>query len=818
MPTDKIELNTVYISERVRESLRLASRCALTAVTAPMGYGKTTAVNWFLAGRIKSEHAVVVRINIYSDNLSLFWKSVRKAFAAEGMDFIKEYSLPTDSIGSGMLTDELCRSLAGETPCYIFLDDFHLLGNERVDAFICNLANVLPQNVHIIIASRHIFPKDSETVRLGSKLHIIGKDTLRLNHTELSVYTERCGIELTDADTDALLDISEGWFSAIYFALRAYAQSGRLPDGNCDIYEMFTTVLIDPLTEEKSEFIAVMGLADEFTSEMAEAVTGAYDVKDILSGLIKQNSFVTRLSDGLTYRFHHIMKECASRSFNKLSDKKREMYLNRYGEWYERQKDHYRAIKMFQDSGNKQSMLKVIAVDRAEQLSYFPVETIVRYISECSDSDLSKEPYAILVIMRRYFSWRMMPEMLHLRDLLTETVNGNSAMSDEERNNILGECDLVMSFTAYNDICRMSEYHRSACEKMTCTSQTMGKMGTWTFGSPSVLALFHRKNGELDNELSVMRESMPYYYKLTEGHSKGAEFVMQAEAEYLRGNMTNAAIEVEKAVHSASENEQEFILACCSFLKMRISFFGKTGAEPFSKNIKRFINPVLMTVNDVCEGYYYALTSQREKIAEWLIKDSGADILFPAKPIVEIVINRILLMNGEYTKLIARYSALLEMSSVYPYELCKLYLSLQTASAYHELGQDDKAIEYLDRAIDSAKPDGIIIPFAEYYDGLNELLPDELADKILPFAHSFKRNISEQKNSVLYSSALDELSGREKEIALLISQGYRNKDIAEKLFLTEGSVKQYINRIYSKLTLKGTAAEKRKRLISILKC
>ena len=45
MAKRKRDLNTVYISERLWESLRPISRCALTTVMAPMGYGKTTAVN-----------------------------------------------------------------------------------------------------------------------------------------------------------------------------------------------------------------------------------------------------------------------------------------------------------------------------------------------------------------------------------------------------------------------------------------------------------------------------------------------------------------------------------------------------------------------------------------------------------------------------------------------------------------------------------------------------------------------------------------------------------------------------------------------------
>ena len=57
MPKPKWNLNTIYISERLQESLRPISRCAMTTVVAPMGYGKTTAVNWYLAERARVEGA-----------------------------------------------------------------------------------------------------------------------------------------------------------------------------------------------------------------------------------------------------------------------------------------------------------------------------------------------------------------------------------------------------------------------------------------------------------------------------------------------------------------------------------------------------------------------------------------------------------------------------------------------------------------------------------------------------------------------------------------------------------------------------------------
>ena len=82
------DLNTVYISERLKECLRPLSRCALTTVVAPMGYGKTTAVNWYLGERERLESARIIRISVYSDNLAIFWKSVQDAFLHAGLSLL----------------------------------------------------------------------------------------------------------------------------------------------------------------------------------------------------------------------------------------------------------------------------------------------------------------------------------------------------------------------------------------------------------------------------------------------------------------------------------------------------------------------------------------------------------------------------------------------------------------------------------------------------------------------------------------------------------------------------------------------------------
>lgn len=203
MPKRKWNLNTVYMSERMQESLRPISRYALTTVVAPMGYGKTTAVNWYLNERARAEDPLTIFISVYSDNLAIFWKSVQDAFCHAGLELLRGYPCPADAAGGSLLTDDLCHALAGERPCYIFIDDFHLLTDGRAAAYLCTLAGRLPENVHLIVASRDRFLPVGEIVRLGRRIYQIGTEQLRLNHTELAVYAHRCGTALSDEQVEA---------------------------------------------------------------------------------------------------------------------------------------------------------------------------------------------------------------------------------------------------------------------------------------------------------------------------------------------------------------------------------------------------------------------------------------------------------------------------------------------------------------------------------------------------------------------------------------------------------------------------------------
>ena len=683
--------------------------------------------------------------------------------------------------------------------------------------------------MHLIVASRNHFISDDWIVRRGGRLHRIEIDDLRLNAGELSAYIRRCGTSLTDSQLEQLLKSSEGWFAAVYLNLCSFSKSGELPGKTSDIYQMFSASMLNPLPEDRKEFLSAMGLADEFTEEMAEFITKREDVHQILKMLTRQNAFVTCLNDGQTYRFHHMMKECAFRAFRTLDDSRQAFYYERYGAWYEKHGAYIHALSAYRRNQNFAAILRVVQKDAGILLASLKPEEVLEVLNRCPVSVLKEYPLAILVLMRCMFNWKNIPKMLELKALLLASIREHPKLSEEEKGNLLGECDLIQSFLMYNDISRMSQFHRSASEKMTRPAISIRSDGGWTFGSPSVLMMFHRKSGDLDKELEEMNQCMPHYYKITNGHGQGAETIMSAEAHFMRGNFVDAHIALEKAYTQIQGNGQESIALCCDFLAQRLSICMdikmRNTFEERRKELLQGHNTTWVNIFDSTCAYYYAVTGQTERIpalfgAHML---STVNFLAPGRPMMEMIENQVYLAQGEYSKVIGRSESILAMCQALHYDLVALHVQIQLLAANWKLGKTEQALELLRRSLSQAFPDGILMPFVENYPYIEELLKgsffginENFLFRITRMGKEWEMRCNQLKKEEAYPPVFKVLSDRELEITELMAKHMSNKEIAQSLFLSEGTVKQYINQIYSKLQIPGDVRVKRKYLLEMM--
>ena len=150
------------------------------------------------------------------------------------------------------------------------------------------------------------------------------------------------------------------------------------------------------------------------------------------------------------------------------------------------------------------------------------------------------------------------------------------------------------------------------------------------------------------------------------------------------------------------------------------------------------------------------------------------------------------------------------------YALVALHVRIQAAAAYELLGKHQEARDLLTWALADAEPDGFVMPFVENYRYLGPLLTQEIQGGLVQKIVELGEAAQQRKNRTARPMMFTALTEREYEIVLLMAERLTNREIAGKLFLSEGSVKQYINQIYSKLQIEGDARSKRRRLLALL--
>ncbi len=821
MPRYAKDINAIYISERMQENLRHIKDSAMTSIVAPMGYGKTTAALWYLEECRQRGHQVF-RVNIYSADVNLFWQSFCRAFRGtvlgqrlEGMDF------PASQTAVNMLIQDMIDHLSTlEKDLFLLIDDCHLMEDERVFSMLFALCDIPTSKLHMIVISRSVVFMQGEELHLGNRLFKITADDMRLNRTELAAYLRRCGVDLPEADFERLFLNSEGWFSCIYLNLRNYEKSGALLSKGEDIYSMIGEVLYTGYDADQQQFLLDMCTADEFTAQQAAFITENPATREIIRSIAQNNAFVRYLPDTDTYRFHHMLRAYAEQRFAQLPEARRRSLRLRYGMWHESVGQYLQAIHFYGKADALPHVLHVIGLDRGVQLASIHPDSILEFLDRCSQEVLIAEPQALLVLMRRLFSWRQIPKMLELKELLLKSAH-RPGLTAQERDNLLGECDLVMSFLGYNDITAMSALHQKAAALMTRSAISTGNTGSYTFGSPSVLMMFHRESGKLTEEVQTMNRAMPFYYQVTDHHGMGAELVMEAEALYNRGAFTDARILLQQAKAAAESTRQLYLPLCCEFTERRLALFGEAAAVPDwypqkAAAYREANDPMIFSTLDGCAAYLAAIAQQPEQIPAWLAEGrlAEANLLGPARPMFEIIYNQVLLAQKNYIAVAARGQQLLAMCRAFPYLLCEIHLHIQLAIAIHALGKGAEAAAALQQALDLALPDGILMPFAENSRLLEPLL------SALPQAPEIIRicRLRQKLSQSLITppTGLEALTERERRVAALYAAGKTRKEIAGELFLSEGTVKNYISQIYDKLDLTGTPKQKQHALTRIV--
>ena len=808
---------SLYFPSRITKALDGILDHPLTIIEAPIGYGKTTAVREY----IRNAGVDMLWQGVYDSGTVSFWNGFARLFReldGDRSQSLAHLCLPDDDI-SRYEVIKLIKDIKLPGKTVLVIDDYHHVNTPHVDSFIELLAENKINNLHIVLTARIAKIQRLEELVLKGCLHHITKETFELMPKEIKAYYKTCGIVLSDSEALKLYADTEGWISALHLIMLEYAAKGSYTPVE-SIYKLIEKAVYIPLPGEIKEFLVTLCIFDSFTLKQAIYMWGKQNAGRFLDRLTGNNSFVKYDSRYKTYHIHTIFTEFLKEVLERKDVGYKKNLYKKAARWF-MENDHYlSARRYYYECGDFDGILLALEQDKSNDYTASNKELLKKYMVECPDTVKSRHHHALLIYAMHLFVHKELELFHETCDQLSVNIERDEGLDPGMRNGLLGEFELLLSFAEFNDLKKMSARHQKAWQLLNQPTSIYDTGTNWTFGSPSVLSLYYRESGRLEEHIRDLKEAMPHFSRLTKGHGSGAEYAMEAESCFNQGDFENAEICAQRALLKAQSAMDQNIAFSAQYFQILIAFMkgnlsrvmelmNKMHEDMESSKDNNFIHTV-----EICEGCIYAYLDQEDRIPERLLEvDLGKPRLkFPAYPFYNVMYGRMLLIKGEYLKLIGSAEHFISICSVFSNLLGYIYTYIYLGAAYRKIFRDGQALSNVKMALDIAIPDKQYMLFVENCDYIEPLLEKIAAEgsyrediaKILTLYKTFKRS-KEQMIKKYFTDEKPKLTQRETEIARLAAAGMTNIEIGRKLFISSNTVKMTLKSVYSKLSINNRA-------------
>jgi LuxR family transcriptional regulator, maltose regulon positive regulatory protein len=324
---------------------RLDRGAALTLVSAPAGFGKTTLLaDWLAGGR----RAAWLSLDHRDNDPTVFWTYVVAALSAVAP--LSPFRPPVDSALTTLVND----LGAVRDDVVLVLDDYHLVDAREVHDGMAFLLEHLPPRVHLVIAGRADPPLPLARLRGGGELVEVRAADLRFTAGEAAAYLNGAmGLALTARDVTALEGRTEGWIAALQLA--ALSMQGRtdvtafiegFAGDDRYIVDYLTEEVLARQPDEVRDFLLRTSVLDRLSGPLCDAVTGRDGGQARLVELERENLFVVPLDHRRRwYRYHRLFADVVAAHL--LDERPGEVpdLHRRAGAWHERHGEPSEAIR-----------------------------------------------------------------------------------------------------------------------------------------------------------------------------------------------------------------------------------------------------------------------------------------------------------------------------------------------------------------------------------------------------------------------------------------------------------------------------------------
>lgn len=307
---------------RLVSRLRVTAQAKLTLVSAPAGFGKTTAVTAWLDATAGEDRAVAwVSLEDGDDEAATFWTYVVAALhgALPDVGGTLLAALQSGQPPSRHLVAQLVNEIGDQSvDVDLVLDDYHLADGPAVAEGVSYLVDHMPPNLHLVVVTRVDPDLPLPRLRARGELVEVRARDLRFTRDETATYlAEVGGLALERADVATLADRTEGWAAALQLA--QLSMQGRddvssfvagFAGDDRYVVDYLADEVLSRQTDEVRDFLLCTSVLDRLSGDLCDAVTASTGGRARLEALDRANLFLVALDDRRQwYRYHHLFAD-----------------------------------------------------------------------------------------------------------------------------------------------------------------------------------------------------------------------------------------------------------------------------------------------------------------------------------------------------------------------------------------------------------------------------------------------------------------------------------------------------------------------------
>lgn len=408
-PDGTIETGGAFVPvfrSRIVDRISSAAQQRVALLIAPAGYGKSVALTQYLS----NVTAQWLRYNVLTDNVGLlgFLRGLADAVIDVAPDarvtLAGAYEKNSESDSPGTHLALWMSTHLREYRGTIAIDDLHVAQEDReVMRFLTALIERTRGNVSWILSSRSSAGLPIGTwLAYGDSDLAIDDHDLKFLLSEAREAARSFKLAVGDAELSELLNLTDGWATALSFALRSSTRSVDLRSVSSMTRDMMYRYLAEQVYQSFNEtelaFIETAALLPQI--DVVTMVEAGFDrAASIIDGLRGRAAFISADNDE-TFRLHDLFKDYVLHELSLRGAEATSERVNHVASIVDRQGKYSTALRLYTRSGNNVASSRIIREHGIDLVDRGFVEEVREAVASLGEKSIDSDIRGILGLIQ----------------------------------------------------------------------------------------------------------------------------------------------------------------------------------------------------------------------------------------------------------------------------------------------------------------------------------------------------------------------------------------------------------------------------------